>query len=359
MSMVSTPSSEEAHPLGYPKCSEPVVFASLVAAVLAFAESLGVSRECLLRSSRVSCEATDDPDALVPYTLLLDLWSTLVDRFPDRPLGLQHANSFRLTNIGVLGYAITRARHFGHAFGLCTRFCGLLDPFVEVRVDRFDAIVRVSICHERSVERLAEPIEAICASLFRTMCDLNQQMTPPLEVCFRHSRRHGEEHYPRFFSGVRPTFEAGYSGLVFDAAILDLPIRTAEPQLVVHLEHYAKLLLERLTPCSRDAAFDAQVREVLEVWPQDLEVEPARVARLLGTSVRSMQRRLRALDTSLTQQLDAVRRSRALALISRKELSIAEIAFTLGYTDPRAFYRSFRRWTGRTPSAYRDALRAG
>ena len=42
-------------------------------------------------------------------------------------------------------------------------------------------------------------------------------------------------------------------------------------------------------------------------------------------------------------------------LIQRPELSVAEVAFMLGYGDPRTFYRNFRRWTGANPTAYRRA----
>ena len=68
---------------------------------------------------------------------------------------------------------------------------------------------------------------------------------------------------------------------------------------------------------------------------------------------RTLQRRLRGENTSHRQILDRVRRERALRLLPRGELSVAQIAEQLGFSEPSAFNRAFRRWTGRAPSDWR------
>ncbi|KYG02036.1 hypothetical protein BE18_44415 [Sorangium cellulosum] len=70
-------------------------------------------------------------------------------------------------------------------------------------------------------------------------------------------------------------------------------------------------------------------------------------------STRSLQRALKDLGTSFTAQLDEARRGKAIELLRRRDLALQEIAFLLGYGEPRHFYRSFRRWTGTTPGEYR------
>lgn len=52
--------------------------------------------------------------------------------------------------------------------------------------------------------------------------------------------------------------------------------------------------------------------------------------------------------------IDAERRRRALLLLRSRELSIQQIGERLGYSDVANFTRAFRRWTGKTPSAYRS-----
>ena len=47
------------------------------------------------------------------------------------------------------------------------------------------------------------------------------------------------------------------------------------------------------------------------------------------------------------------RRDASIAYLDRPELSINDVAILMGFTDPSAFYRSFKKWTGRTPGEYR------
>lgn len=65
-----------------------------------------------------------------------------------------------------------------------------------------------------------------------------------------------------------------------------------------------------------------------------------------------LQRRLAAESTSPTDLVETVRRACVLALVEAGA-SLAEIAWMLGYSEPSAFHRAFRRWTGTTPTAWR------
>ena len=79
------------------------------------------------------------------------------------------------------------------------------------------------------------------------------------------------------------------------------------------------------------------------------------VATTLAVSRRTLTRRLGEERASFRQILDEVRRDFARALLQDRSLSISDIAFFLQYSEPAAFHRSFRRWTGRTPHAFREA----
>jgi AraC-like DNA-binding protein len=70
-------------------------------------------------------------------------------------------------------------------------------------------------------------------------------------------------------------------------------------------------------------------------------------------SERSLQHRLNAHGTSFRGVLDEVRSELALRLVGQNEIDMREVAYTLGFSEPSAFYRAFRRWTGRTPLAHR------
>ncbi len=78
-----------------------------------------------------------------------------------------------------------------------------------------------------------------------------------------------------------------------------------------------------------------------------------KVAATLGMNVRTLQRRLAEAGTTHNQLIDEVRFEAATRLLADHDLTLAEIASALGYSDPAHFTRAFSRWTGRTPGAYR------
>jgi AraC-like DNA-binding protein len=81
------------------------------------------------------------------------------------------------------------------------------------------------------------------------------------------------------------------------------------------------------------------------------------VARDLGMSARTLQRRLSAVGSSYQQVLDSSRRETAERCLTGSSLSVAEIAYMLGFSEPAAFHRAFKRWTGMTPQAVRHRQR--
>lgn len=333
------------------------VFASLPLALIAYCATLGLDPRESIQIAGLTSDELRDPDALVEYESLIRLWDVMLVRFPGRALGLEYASYLTPRSLGVLGYACSHCRDLGGAIELYARYCRIADPYMVVTIERSEGQARVAFGHEPRVEAMAEPIEMMVAAMAFTARRMNPGMRPPEEVCFRHPQRHPLARYEQVFEAPL-RFDAGFTGVCFSEAALTLPILGADLHMGKYLQQQVEALGRTRQPMPAAEPLDARVREAIDQGLLSGATDQAAVARTLGVSSRSLQRGLQALDTSFSEQLDTVRRERSLLLLRAPELSVREIAFMLGYADPRAFYRSFRRWTGHTPAEHRRDARA-
>ena len=136
------------------------------------------------------------------------------------------------------------------------------------------------------------------------------------------------------------------------------PARTAAPArnpFLAFLGEMAKAMESRAAPRAgtRSSPFRAKVEQKLESALDSGDVGIDRVARDLGYSRQTLYRRLKAEGTTYEQLLDGLRRRLALRLVREQGLSVKEAAYRLGFSDPAAFSRAFKRWTGSSPGEMR------
>ena len=78
----------------------------------------------------------------------------------------------------------------------------------------------------------------------------------------------------------------------------------------------------------------------------------------MAMNVRTLQRRLHQDGTSFQDLLDEIRRALALRMLAERRMPVARIACDVGFSEPSAFHRAFKRWTGLSPDAWRVQRRA-
>lgn len=332
-----------------------VVLASMVQATLMAFTTLGLAPQELYDACGSSPEELADPDALVEYEVLVRLWQAVLARFPERPIGLAMARGgarARRESLGVFGYAVRHCRDVRQSIELFARYCPMMFPRLSVALRVVGDRARFVVDHEPRVMAMVEPIEMFVASLVHELSGLGEDEEQATEVAFGHPRKHAPEVYAELLP-VSVRFEAEWSGLSFDAAVLDRPVTGAEPRIGRYLRQQADAQLQAHVAPEPDGSLEERVRALVDDHLMAGTSDQTSIARALGMSPRTLQRRLEQEGTSFGRLLEDVRRQRAVQLLALPGLSVGEVAFSLGYTNPRAFYRSFRRWTGCTPSQWR------
>jgi AraC-like DNA-binding protein len=143
--------------------------------------------------------------------------------------------------------------------------------------------------------------------------------------------------------GVDVTFDAPRDELELDAAQLDLRLASADPITSAVLEEKVAQLAQ--APAGRSPFID-QVRRAVSQIEGPLTL--AALGKRLGISERTLRRRLEQDGQTLRALVDDVRRERADALLAAGS-SVKETAFALGFSEPSAFSRAYKRWTGTSP----------
>jgi AraC-like DNA-binding protein len=171
------------------------------------------------------------------------------------------------------------------------------------------------------------------------------------EVGFAHGAPPGVDAYTRYFGSV-PQFDRDADTLGFRRALLAEPLRTAARVLGDLLE----ATMREATP--RDDALVVRAKRVVATQIENRDLTLATTAKRLAMSKRTLQRELARAGTSHKSIVDDTRRERALALLETGHVAVVDISERLAFSNPRAFFRAFRRWTGTTPAAVRRKVRS-
>ncbi len=175
---------------------------------------------------------------------------------------------------------------------------------------------------------------------------------PLVEVCLQGKPWAQAIDYRHMFQGSRVEFEQSENRMVFSSTFLEKPVKQNEQTLKRFLRHPALTLM---TLDLRQSSWTAKVREILR---RDLAHMPelTDVSELLHVHPQTLRRRLAAEGSSYKELKNQLRRDTALHYLSKRGLSIEEVAHRAGFSESSAFIRAFKAWTGVTPYTYRKGL---
>jgi AraC-like DNA-binding protein len=295
-----------------------------------------------------------DPDARIPLRQLDAIWNRAAALTGDAHLGLHLGESVSADSFGLLSYLGASCATWGDALRKVFGYFRLLSEGSAYHLTTDDDRAVVTATQDAVT---AEPVRHRVEFTIAVVHGYGRRFVAgdwlTSDVFFEHPRPDVDDlqEHARVF-GRLPRFAAGGSGFAFPAALLDRPLVTSDPGLAAVLDRVAARLLADEPDPTR---LSHQVRcDLLRVGLHG-QVSLEAVARRLGMSPRTLQRRLRDEETSHHEVLEQVRRAVATRMLAGSDTGIAEVACAVGFSEPAAFHRAFKRWTGRTPSEFRRA----
>jgi len=152
------------------------------------------------------------------------------------------------------------------------------------------------------------------------------------------------------YFGCRIRVNAACNRLTLNRRDLDRPFVSYNEEL---LEILTPVLDRSLEEELNNSSITEKVKWMMKRSLAGGSPDMGRIAKELGISERTLQRRLADEHTSFKQLLAEVRHEQALEFLSDPSLDIKEVAYLVGYEDQNSFYRAFRFWEGDTPSHWR------
>jgi AraC-like DNA-binding protein len=309
---------------------------------------LGVDGDRFLADVGVSADTPSE--AYVPTVKVDRALDAIAAQRGDEAFGLTMAREALVRPLGLFGHlvwlsgtlrdALTRAAHF---YSLVTQRSTLSLEIVDTgqagRVATFTQRMRAGATRGNILTEFA-----FASLVLRARAAIGE----PFRVRGMRFAHHARNPAPREYEGLFEapvTFGAPLDELTLDASLLDLPLASADPLTAAAIEEQATQIRARVGP----APFVERLRGAVQADLRSDRPSLASVARRLGIGARSLRRQLEDQKLSLRAVVVSVRRDRATELLAGGA-SIKEVAFQLGFSEPSAFSRAYKRWTGRSPS---------
>ena len=308
----------------------------------------GLSTHELLASLGLSAQF----EAPVSAEVYGRLWAAIATAMEDEFIG-HGARAMRPGSFTLLCHSVVHAGTLRKALPRALRFLNAIldDPRGELVIA--EGLAQVNL-HDAGAPRIAFAYRTYWLILHGVMCWLVGRRIPLRLIDFRCAEPKVGADHRRFF-GAPVRFDQPVSRLAFDAAFLDLPITRSDRSLREFLRGApANLLVRHRYDPGLAASIRSRLRQLAPMdWPifEDL-------AQQMRMPESTLRHRLRQEGQTFAAIKDEIRRDIAIECLLNTSIGIAEIAAEIGFAEPSAFHRAFRKWTSKSPGTFRREAEA-
>jgi AraC-like DNA-binding protein len=328
---------------------EPTTLAAVASALAETVQVYGVDPRELFAKAGLDVDAMQQPGARYPFSSMIRLWNEARVATGDPCIGLIAAQKIRPPALHALGLSWLASPTLLDGLHRIERYVQIVNSLARFKltIDGAQAkLARVPV--ESRLHATDEALDAGLAVIVKMCRLISDSHFAPVAVTLCHADNGHIEQYINFFRcPVR--FSAKEDALYLDLETLKKPAPAGNRELAYHNDRAAERYLATLNPeLVRD-----KVREILLTLLPSGEATQETVASSLNKSVSTLQRQLKAEGVSYRELLEQTRREIAQQLLEEQRYALSQIAYLLGFSDQANFSRAFKRWTGRSPAAFR------
>lgn len=307
-------------------------------------------RSELLRFVGLDPDAPIDPKRMLPSDAYYSLCERVAeDHAPGAALSIRVGASMRCDDYGAFGLAWKSAVDLRRSFQRAERYGRVLTSVSIHELRREDG--RAFMTLHRAGERrgLSLSNEQTIVAVTQISREVSARPFSPLAVYFKHEAPADLSAHEAYFR-CPVHYGADRNAIEVSETQLRTPNHLGDAGLS---EFFDAHLEKELAALSDEQALDKRVRIQVSQTLSDGPPTVADVARRLGVSARTLQRRLSEQNLAFQDLVDDARRELAEKLLRGSDYTLAEVAFLTGFSEQSTFSRAFKRWSGRTPASFR------
>jgi AraC-like DNA-binding protein len=316
-----------------------------------YLKARGIAREALEAEAGLAPGELDRHDARIPLEKSVALMRAGQKLSGDPALALHYAGTVDLSEFSVVGLLVQASETVGEAIAQLNRYGRLLSELGLDGADRFRFAARGGstwlVDARPAPNDVPEHTEAAFARLASLRPPGDRRFIRSVELTYR-DPGYRCEYELLFRAPVR--FRSEWNAIEIDPSWPAHRLARQPRYVFGILGRHADSLLDEL---ERSKTMSGRVESILMPILHTGEASMERVATALGLGTDTLYRRLKREGATFEQLLDGLRRRLALHYLAGRRVSVHETAYLLGFSDPAAFSRAFKRWTGKCPSAVR------